>query len=334
MVKRQDNQCFDLFQALNCTIRVPFSTSLSGSGGKLNEIQIQHSASCDSPCRSVKDDLESIGNLDKDKMMAHILDCLSALVRVDELQDDGSEKSLIAQSKKKVFRKAIDLIMESSTKTNRKPDLERILQSFPDSTKLQDDRKWLSLHWAVLEDANMDEDDIENIYSSDPMALTRHHLKNLNENFCQGYTPTHLISFQKNPRMPVVRFLDIHSPRAFLFPSRGLTDKRCRYPVQLASAFSESIDFLQFLLQIHNGASKIGLGTYSTPLCELIKVLFHTHAATIYMSEYSQKCCQKAFTNLFLLFLSPSYCRETTTISLRSRQFFNACWLSTVLPMS
>lgn len=273
MVKRQDTHCFDLFHTLNCTVRVPFSTSLSGSGGKLNEIQIQHSASCDSPCRSVKDDIESIGNLDKDKMMAHILDCLSALVRVDELQEDGTEKGLIAQSKKKVFRKAIDLIMESSTKTNRKPDLDRILQSFPDGTKLQDDRKWLSLHWAVLEDANMDEDDIENIYSSDPMALTRHHLKNLNENFCQGYTPTHLISFQKNPRMPVVRFLDIHSPRAFLFPSRGITDKRCRYPVQLASAFSESIDFLQFLLQIHNGASKIGLGSYSTPLCELIKVL-------------------------------------------------------------
>ena len=275
MVKRLDASCFELFNTLNCTVKPQILSSLSGSSSKLSEIQ--SCSSMESPGKnSVKDDLDCVSNFDTDKMMAHILDCLSALVRVDELQEDSSDKIQIAQVKKRVFRKAIDLIMKSPTAEGRKPDLVRILQSFPDGTKLQDDRKWLSLHWAVLEDAATDEDDIEAVYSADPMALSRHHLKNLNDNFCQGYTPSHLISFQKNPRMSVVRFLDIHSPRAFLFPSRGLTEKKCRYPVQLAAAHTGSLDFLQFLLQIHIGAPRLGLGYYSTPLCELIKVMHRT----------------------------------------------------------
>ena len=270
MVKNVDSTCFDLFQSLNCTSKTSFPTSLSGSNGKLNEIQ--HSLSLESPLRRHKDEGDSHIYLDQDKMMAHILDCLSALVRANELQEDNLEKRLATQAKKKVFCKAMDLIMQSSNKSKNKPDLERILQSFPDASKLQDDRKWLPLHWAVLEDANIDQDDIEAIYSADPMALTRHHMKNPNDNFCQGYTPTHLISFQKNPRMSLVRFLDIHSPRAFLFSSRGMSEKRNRHPVQLAAGYTESIDFLQFLLQIHSGAPKLGLGSSSTPLCELIKV--------------------------------------------------------------
>ena len=294
MVKHFDLASFELFQILNCTVRTPVS-----SCGKLNELLIptqtppQTPTSGGSPgSRSGKDsdsrsgkenesrsgkendrEIDCISNLDKDKMMAHILDCLSALKRVDELHhDDDKEKTQLAAVKGRVFRKAIDLIMRPKSADRRNPDLEIILQSFPDGTKLQDDRKWLSLHWAVLEDANIDQDDIEILYSADPMALTRHHLKHITDILPQGYTPAHLISFQKHPTMPLVRFLDIHSPRAFLFPSRGLTERRSRYPVQIAAAFTESIDFLQLLLQLQPGAPKLGLGSNSTPLCELIKV--------------------------------------------------------------
>lgn len=67
----------------------------------------------------------------------------SALRRVEELlQEDTMDRNLSA-IKLKVFRKAIDLIMEVSLKKVKKPDLERILQSFPDASKLEDDRKWL-----------------------------------------------------------------------------------------------------------------------------------------------------------------------------------------------
>ena len=267
MVKHQDSPSFELFQTLNCTVRLP-ELQIITQTPPLTPLSIE------SPCRSSKEiekDVDCIASLDKDKMMAHILDCLSALKRVEELhQEEVPDKRQLAAVKGRVFRKAIDLIMQPTA--SAKPDLARILQSFPDVTKLQDDRKWLSLHWAVLEEAKIDQEDIEVLYSSDPMALTRHHLKQVTDTHFQGYTPAHLISLQKNPRMPLVRFLDIHSPRAFFFPSRCFVEKRSRYPVQLTAGYTESLDFLQFLLQIQPGAPKLGLGSSSTPLCELIKV--------------------------------------------------------------
>jgi hypothetical protein len=264
MVKQKDLICFDLFSSLNCTVRPVVIGSISS---------VPKSGPLDSPHRELrrlsnaarepfkeKDkerEKDDITNFDKDKMMSHILDCLSALKRVEELCDEdgtlGTEVMTLNAVKGRIFRSAVNLILDSALNKNKKPDLERILQSFPDSGKLEDDRKWLSLHWSVLEDANANQDDIEVLYTADPLALTRHHLKPENDNL-QGYSPGHLMAFQKNPKMSIVRFFDLHSPRAFLLRSSSSTSRvelnsDC-YPVQIAAAHTESIEFLQFLLQV------------------------------------------------------------------------------------
>lgn len=163
---------FSLFQSLNCTVTPNVSKSPRQTNGQFQ---------FESPSRSHKEKEKEVSaeteidllNFDRDKMMAHILDCLSALNIIDELYDKEG-KDEVNDVKRKVFLKAIKFIMmDRSSGVKIKPDLERLLQSFPDCTKLCDDRKWLSLHWAVLEDSEMDQKEVEILYSSDPMALTR-----------------------------------------------------------------------------------------------------------------------------------------------------------------
>jgi hypothetical protein len=220
---------FSLFQSLNCTVIPTVIKSPRHMNGQFQFESPSRQNSQKEKEKELPAETEiDLLNFDRDKMMAHILDCLSALNIIDALYDKEGKDELNVV-KKKVFLKAIKFIMmDKSPGVKMKPDLERLLQSFPDSAKLCDDRKWLSLHWAVLEDSKMEQKEVEVLYSSDPMALTRHHLRPTNDvSYPLGFTPAHLIAFQKAPNMELVRSLDLHSPRAFLLPSLVLPNKVC-----------------------------------------------------------------------------------------------------------
>ena len=153
---------FNLFQVLNCTVNpaVLKSPHKQNNGSDSPSKHKEREKERENERISEVDVVDWL-NLDRDKMMSHVLDCLSALKVIDEFYDK-EKKNEVYDVKKKVFLKAIQFIMEDrSPAVKIKPDLERLLQSFPDNTKLSDDRKFLSLHWSVLEDAKMEQKEID-----------------------------------------------------------------------------------------------------------------------------------------------------------------------------
>jgi len=112
---------------------------------------------------------EEVMNLDEEKMMVHVLDCLAALaekqrVRVASekpllLSDEDDAPALTAAqqaARNKVFKAALALVAGGLThdgadkdEDERSPAVRQLAFAFPDKDKMEDGRGWLPLHWAV-----------------------------------------------------------------------------------------------------------------------------------------------------------------------------------------
>jgi ankyrin repeat protein len=134
-------------------------------------------------------------------------------------------------------------------------------------------QSWLPLHFAIVlfTEGKINEEDVQTLYSIDPMAMNR--LSNNNQKGAlTGCSPAHLLCMQKQPTMSLVHFFCLCNPKTFL-----LCDQEGRSVLHLVAMFSESLELLQSMLQIdHTDDKKVAdtpAGEVDTALCLLCKRL-------------------------------------------------------------
>lgn len=182
------------------------------------------------------------GNLEIDKMILHVLDCLGALQCVMGQYDP---------SRAKVFWGAVATIAEigidqaTGHVDRRHPGATHLLRAFPNDLKASDGRGWLPLHWAAVTDS-VDVNDVRNVARADPLAT----VKGCNQPI--SATPGHLIAAVRDPRMEVVRCLYNFYPRM-----ANAKDNDGDLPLHYAARYSESTDMMQYLLQECPAATKV-----------------------------------------------------------------------------
>lgn len=182
------------------------------------------------------------GNLDIDKMILHVLDCLGALQCVMGQYDS---------SRAKVFWGAVSTIADigidqaTGHVDRRHPGATHLLRAFPNDIKATEGRGWLPLHWAAVTD-NVEVNDVRSIARADPLAT----VKGCNQPI--SATPGHLIAAVRHPSMEVVKCLYNFYPRM-----ANAKDSEGDLPLHYAARYSESPEMIRFLLQANPGATKV-----------------------------------------------------------------------------
>jgi ankyrin repeat protein len=205
------------------------------------------------------------GQLEIDKMILHVLDCLGALQCVMG-QYDASRARIFWGAVSTIAEIGIDQAIGHVDK--RHPGATHLLRAFPNEQKAADGRGWLPLHWAAVTD-NVEVKDILTVARADPLAT----VKGCNQPISAN--PGHLIAAVRHPNMDVVRCLYNFYPRM-----ANAKDNEGDLPLHYAARYSESTDMIQFLLQANAPATKIrGEGS----LVPLHDALFNesTHRAQI-----------------------------------------------------
>eukprot|EP01031_Cornospumella_fuschlensis_P036254 gene36254-43980_t len=106
------------------------------------------------------------GQLEIDKMILHVLDCLGALQCVMGQYDP---------SRARVFWGAVSTIAEIGIDATtghvdkRHPGASHLLRAFPNDQRASDGRGWLPLHWAAVID-QAEVNDVRNVAKADPLA--------------------------------------------------------------------------------------------------------------------------------------------------------------------
>jgi hypothetical protein len=201
----------------------------------------------------------SLVSVDEDRMRCHILNCLAALSVVEmqrtkelEMIDNSNEKRELA--KRKVFRAACKLMINTQF-DNNDVAMTIILSSFPDDSKIDDKRSWLSMHFAIVLFAQnqISSEDVYLLHIVDPLFMYTLSEEEFHEvgGVYIGCTPAHLICMQKQPNMSMVKYFCLRDPKAFL-----LCDQSGRCTLHLAAQYSDSVELLQMILQIDQTMTK------------------------------------------------------------------------------
>eukprot|EP01031_Cornospumella_fuschlensis_P028697 gene28697-34645_t len=181
------------------------------------------------------------GQLEIDKMILHVLDCLGALQCVMGQYDP---------SRARVFWGAVSTIAEIGIDTTtghvdkRHPGASHLLRAFPNDQRASDGRGWLPLHWAAVID-QAEVNDVRNVAKADPLATVKGYSLPVSAN------PGHLIAAVRHPNMEVVRCLYDFYPRM-----AASKDFEGDLPLHYAARYSESVEMIQFLLQANPAATK------------------------------------------------------------------------------
>jgi ankyrin repeat protein len=203
--------------------------------------------------------------LDENKMRCHIFNCLTALhlIQIQKMKcvdfEEIRDHELV---KRKVFMNAISMIIDDGSNSNHE-SLDTVLSAFPDESKMNDERSWLPMHFAIalIGEDKISEDDIYTLLSADPLSM--HRLSNKvvdeeeedddqdEEEFLAGCTPAHILCSQKQPKMSLLMNICLRDPEAFV-----LCDQSGRCALHLAAQYSESLEMLQFILQIDRNMTK------------------------------------------------------------------------------
>ena len=180
--------------------------------------------------------------IDIDKMMLHVLDCLGALQCVMGRYDT---------SRASAFWGAIQTIAEIGLDSGcghmdmRHPGAMHLLRAYPGDQKATDSRNWLPLHWAAVS-LNSNVNDVLKIARSDPMAATKTAVQPIN-----GATPGHLVCAVRNPDMKVVRCLFNFYPRL-----SNVKDNCGDLPIHYAARYCGSVEVIQYLLQSNPASTR------------------------------------------------------------------------------
>jgi hypothetical protein len=94
-----------------------------------------------------------------------------------------------------------------------------------------------------------------------------------------GCTPAHILCMQKQPKISVVRYFCVRDPKAF-----ALCDQKGRCALHLVAQYSESVELLQYILQMDSKMAikhfdESGTGEETTPLgllCRRLEFPFPT----------------------------------------------------------
>ena len=160
--------------------------------------------------------------------------------------------------------------------------LDYVLECFPDDAKGSDGRMWLPLHWAVTLPA-IHLSDIENIFAANPAAIKAH----VNE--ISKTNPCHLAAMVKNPRLEIIRRLQIYYP---LFGSS--LDGDSNTPLHLAACHSNSVAMVRELAQLYPVALQMKNYFGNTPLHQtayysnsvaMVRELAQLHPAALQMKN-------------------------------------------------
>jgi ankyrin repeat protein len=191
------------------------------------------------------------GQLDIDKMVLHVLDCLGALQCVMGQYDP---------SRARIFWGAVATIAEIGIDSTtghvdkRHPGGSHLLRAFPNDQKATDGRGWLPLHWAAVID-KADVRDVRHVARADPLATVKGYNQPISAN------PGHLIAAVRHPCMEVVKCLYDFYPRM-----ASSKDNEGDLPLHYAARYSESIEMIRFLLQANPSATKVKGESHLVPL--------------------------------------------------------------------
>eukprot|EP01036_Dinobryon_divergens_P024445 gene24446-32895_t len=211
--------------------------------------------------------LPKINISDEDYLFMHILDCIGALscIRADQQAKNINEPSnSLIISKHRVFWLAVReiaereaVLMEAKFSLSAVPNnvpFEFVLNCFPDDSKQYDGRSWLPLHFAVsLPTANIA--DVETLYSANSAAITActDPINKMN--------PCHLAAMINNPRLDVIKQLQIY------YPPLGLSlAYHSNTPLHLAVMHSSSAGMVRELARFYPTALEMRNNTSETPL--------------------------------------------------------------------
>jgi ankyrin repeat protein len=211
----------------------------------------------------LNDHVAVLALLDENKMRCHIINCVVALNMVlmqrDNIEGVLSKKKCEAV-KKKIFNTAITMMIGSEVDSDY-PDIKTVIAAFPDESKMNDERSWLPMHFAIALSVrnSISEDDLHILLSTDPLAMHRLSSKEDEDDDDDdddvkpliGCSPAHLLCMRKQPKMSLVRYFCLRDPRAF-----ALRDQSGRCALHLAAQYSESLELLQEILQIDSKMTK------------------------------------------------------------------------------
>ena len=228
--------------------------------------------------------------LDESKMKTHILDCVAALGIVQQElvgQEQpsilrGGEQSLAKEQQEasnKVFKASLSItatamLHDGTDVPEQCNSVDRLLRAFPDESKQTDGRSWLPLHWAVVVgEKSLIEENVKAIYTSDPMALQRHHLEGSSVDD-MGFTPAHLLCMQEmtTRNMSFIRHVSICNEQAFT----------------MSASYSSRFDPVLYSFNALHAACNLG-----QPTEELLK-----HLLQLDSSQTKKKCSKNGLTPL------------------------------------
>jgi hypothetical protein len=98
--------------------------------------------------------------------------------------------------RRKVFRGACLMIIDSDFHNDDDDVINAILSAFSDNGKMADEQSWLPMHFAVglFVQKKISAEDVHTSHATDPLAMSR-----MSQNGQTGCTPAHLLCMQKNP---------------------------------------------------------------------------------------------------------------------------------------
>ena len=208
-----------------------------------------------------------ISILDEDKMIAHVLDCYTALCAVQQWRiskEENKPPTKTQQAKNKAFKIAMSVMSQvirhdDAERPKYGPAISKTIKAFTDQL---DGRSWIPLQWAsfAIETSVGDlfgvtEEDVQLLHANDPLAFTR----------CLGPSnPAQILCMQPvtTCRMSLIRYFSICNQKAVLNSNPSLLHVTCEHG-------EPTLELLQFLLQLHSSQlTKIFTGS-DTPLAKL-----------------------------------------------------------------
>jgi len=178
-----------------------------------------------------------VSNSDE-KVQLHILECVGALIH---LQESREQTSKLLLAKQKVFWQTLSEVAMSALERWKEPtsvsSLQMLMKIFPNQKKAYDGRGWLPLHCAAA-CAKTDEKNIQIIGSSSCDELTRV------DNDITKRTVFHFAAAVRDPNIAVIRQL-----KKFFYRMGRLTDGDGWLPLHYAARYSNSVHMVQELLQ-------------------------------------------------------------------------------------